>query len=96
MTVILKEVEERIAAERQAMAEMEGLAGDAAITSELVRKCFQWNERGDGLLYALAHRDRFVCNTATGEMMVWGICEGRICVLFPAPLWLLPPYSRVW
>jgi putative DNA primase/helicase len=68
---LLKEVQERAEAERQLMEEMEKISSGDIITSELVRKCLRWNELGDGILYAMANRGKYIYNNTSGEMYRW-------------------------
>jgi putative DNA primase/helicase len=52
----------------EAPSEEKSLPTDG-IDSDFVRSCLANNERGDGLLYAALHRDRFMYNKALGAWM---------------------------
>jgi hypothetical protein len=68
---ILAEVRKRAEAERLLLDEIEELAAGNVVTSELIRKCLLLNERGDGILYAMANRGKLIYNINAGEMYRW-------------------------
>lgn len=68
----LKEVRDRAEEERLLMEEIKSLSSSDIVNSELIRKCLRWNERGDGVLYAIANRGKYIYNSTTGETYLWG------------------------
>ena len=66
-----------IEAARQAEEEMLGGepstgSGGDNIDSRFVRSCLYNNERGDGILFAAIHRDRFLQVKTTSQWLAWG------------------------
>lgn len=41
------------------------------LDSDFIRQCFDLNLRGDGILYAVLNRDKFIFNQASGQWLAW-------------------------
>lgn len=65
---IKKAVEERKAAEAEALAPKET---DDPITPELVSECLLANARGDGILFITRHQGSFIFNVTSNEWFRW-------------------------
>ena len=49
-----------------------GGGGGSGITPGFVRACLYNNERGDGILFAALHREKYVHIKSTGQWLAWG------------------------
>ncbi len=67
---IEEQVNARIRAELEKLGEGDPESGPV-ITSQLVKECLNSNETGDGILYAVLHRDKFVYNKSSAEWYAW-------------------------
>ncbi len=69
---IRREVEERIREEFSGAPDLCTNDDGELDFSKIVRTCLNFNVEGDAFLYSQVHKDTFLYNATTGEMMIWG------------------------